>query len=219
MDLETSSQVQANQYELQVVPRGHGQLGHRSPVAQAPVGQGHLNQDHLFNQYQSPPPHHHQHPPQHIQTQSHGECRKVFLYTRRPRSIRSVARQAYDDYVRHRRVDPDIQKWALLIGDDYYEAVRAGSQLEVRQYHYGERRSQGWDGSHRKFLLGCTALDNWQIAERGMTSGPPPSLTPAPVYIAWPSELMRKLQSTTCNRHFSTRPRRAGRSSSGGCLT
>lgn len=170
MELQGGSQVQASRDELQLVPRGHGQLI-QSPGAQAPVGQGPLNSDHDFDQYQSPPPHH-PHPPSQylnpVQAYSHRQCRKVYLYTRRPHSIRSVARQAYNDYVRHRGVDSDLQKWALLVGDDYYEAVREGSQLQILQYDYRERRTHGWDRGHRKFLLGCTALDDRQIAERGM---------------------------------------------------
>ncbi|KAF3760037.1 hypothetical protein M406DRAFT_335248 [Cryphonectria parasitica EP155] len=63
----------------------------------------------------------------------HRQCARVFLYTQQLPSIWDTARQALATCVRRGYFDLDLplQRWALLVGDDFYEALVMCSEVYI----------------------------------------------------------------------------------------
>lgn len=100
------------------------------------------------------------------------DCVEVYLYRRKPSSIRSTARLFLEQSLALGKFDLDFpfHHLALRVGDHYYEATTKGLSLNYRHYHRRDRDQYDWlpDSNYSRSLLGCTNLSHEEIHERGM---------------------------------------------------
>lgn len=99
------------------------------------------------------------------------DCVEVYLYRRKPSSIRNTARLFLEQSLALGKVDLDFpfQYLALCVGDHYYEATAKGPSLKYRHYHKRDRAQYGWlpESNYNRTRLGCTYLSHEEIHERG----------------------------------------------------